>query len=731
MEPDDEGRPGGSDARDTRRVARRLPGTDAPADEVGGTGPVAGPARRRPVPTGPVPVPWRRAEGAPARSVSAHHRLRDLGPTGRVVVVAVVLLLVLPGLVGLFRFERAGWVLNSDNALLGLRSLDVTGGDPPLTGQPSTSETAGGGIRTYHPGPIQMWAFAPLTRALGGWGFEIGGVVVNLAAVLTAAWVAFRRLGPAGGLTAAVLLGLLLRSVQVYLLTDPVSSNMWGLALVALAMCAWAVLDGDHRLLPLTAAWASWAGQQHLSAVGPTAALTVVALAGFVVIVISARRRHEGVPDRAWRWFAASAGVGLLLWLPVIIQQLTGDPGNITAVVEYAGVEGRTTFGLSGAFHLLIRSLEPVPVLLRTSVNGTQLATEPGLVGWTVGVVVLALAVAVLASPGVARRARLLVATGLALAPVGVFNAANIPGNTIEVLRINLHRWVWPFSSFVVIGVVWAGVDLLVRRAEASGRAELVRARTAAITPERAVLGAVGLTALLIGATLIQPDAKDVTRDPYSSQVIRAVDDVVLDDMGDADRVLLIPIGAGAEFSVVPALTFQLERKGVHVEVPDRLGPYTGERVDKGDWDAAYVITSTEARVTRAPGRLLADLLVDGRLVAPIERLSAGLRGSRPSVNRDGSATIDEFGLDPLGELGFRLQIEGLASDPVSGLLDPRIVDVLDGGVDGVSIDAQALAELDGLLAERHEVWSNRRFFVLRVEAGEVANLLEQEVPGQ
>lgn len=735
MEPDEQGRVAGSDDRDARRVTRRR--TDDTPAEVPPV-PAASAVVRRPTvesravvaprPTGPVPVPWRRQPGGDVVG-AAPHRLRDLGPTGRAVALALVLLLVLPGIVGLLRFERNGWVLNSDNALLGLRSLDVTGGDAPLVGQPSTSDTAGGGIQTYHPGPIEMWAFAPLTRAFGGWGFVTGGVVVNLAAVLTVAWVAFRRLGPAGGVVAAVLLGLLLRSVEIFLLTDPVSSNMWGLAVIAVAICTWAVLDGDHRLLPLAAAWASWSGQQHLSAVGPTAVLSVTALVGFGAIAVGVRRGRRAPVDHLWRWLAGAAGVAGVLWAPVIWQQLTGDPGNITAIIEYSGVEGRTTYGLEGAVHLLVRSLEPVPVLLRTDVRGTALTTEPGPAGWAVAGLMLALALAVVVLPGVARRARLLVGTGLVLAPVGLVNSANIPGNTLEVLRINLHRWVWPFSSFVVVGLVWALVDLAVRRARAQGSAPAVRARLAALGPDRAVLSGVVLTAVFVVVAIVQPIGDPSTRDPYSSQVIRTLERALRDDMGDADRVLLIPTWPGAEFSVVPALAFALERSGVAVEVPDRLGDYFGDRGDSDDWDAAYVVTAGSSRVPQAEGRLLADVLVDGRLAAPMERVAAGLRGTRPRLNSFGAAKLADLGLEDLDAYGLKLAVEGLGEDPVSGLLDPRIVDILDGGVDGVAIDPGARAELADLLADDRQVWQSRRFFLLRVEPGEVDRVLARELP--
>ncbi|HMJ77077.1 MAG TPA: hypothetical protein VK507_13960 [Iamia sp.] len=704
-----------------RRVVRRI----RPAGAESAT-PEPAPARRRTAePAAPRPVPWRRPDGDAAPD-GAPHRLRDLGPTARIVALALIALLALPFVVGLVRLDRQGWMLNSDDALLGVRSLDVLGGDPPLIGQPSTSETAGGGVRTYHPGPIEMWAFAPLVRVLGGWGMVIGASLVNLAAVLTAVFVAYRRTGPAGGLVAAGLAAVLLRSVGTYVLADPVSSNLWGLGFVAVAALVWAVLDGDHRLLPLLALWASWAAQQHLAALAPTAWLVVVAVLAVVVrLVLPRDRPRDLVP---LRWLGAAAAVGLVLWAPVLVQQVTGEEGNLTAIVTYAGVEGRTTQGLDGAFDIAVRSIEPVPVLLRTDVLGNDLASDPGRLATIAVGLVLLIAVAVVVAPGLSRRARLLTATGLALLPAGLFNASNIP-DTVELFRINLHRWVWPFSTLVVVGLVWAAADLALRRAGADGPVVAARTRAADLLAGRGAVAATSLIAVIVLVAAVPVGPDDRPRDPYSTQVTRAVLDAVRDDMGDADRVLLIPGGAAAELSVVPAMTFALEHDGVAVDVPRRLEPYFGDRATDGDWDAAYVVTASEYDIPSSPGQPVADLLVDGRMEATVAALSDQLRGVSAAVNSIGELELAE--LTPLQLLGVRLTVREMGDDPVKALLDPRVTQLLAvGGIDGVSVDPEVLDRHRLLQHEDRRVWLSRRVVVLRVELGEVDAILERQEAG-
>ena len=445
-------------------------------------------------------------------------RLRDLSSRGRGLALLLAALLAVPFVVGLVRLETNDWMLTGDDALLGVRSLDVFGSDPPLVGQPSTSETAGGEVRTYHPGPIEMYGFAPLVAVLGEWGMVVGAAVANLASILLTAWVVLRRAGPNAALVAVVLLALFERSVGTAVLIDPLSSNMWGIPLVAVLACCWAVADGDVRLLPVTALVASWAAQQHLAAVAPT-----VVLVAFALAVLAVRRLRGGRADGdgpVLPWLAGSAVVGFVCWLPVIIQQLTGNPGNITAVIEYSGVEGRSTSGLGDALNVAANSLWPVPAIFRRGLTGTALLEPPGP-GAVVLVVVVMAAVGLAAAPAVPRRVRLLLGSGLALAAAGLFNASNIPAETAEALRINLHRWIWPASTVLVVGVAWGLAGLL--RPELARLGRTARGRLGQQAPVRrwATVGCVAVATAAILGSVAFPGPVGAEEDPYAAGVSR------------------------------------------------------------------------------------------------------------------------------------------------------------------------------------------------------------------
>lgn len=656
-------------------------------------------------------------EGAPAR-------LRDLSPRGRGVALLLAVLLALPFAVGLVRLEADDWIITGDDALLGLRSLDVFSADPPLVGQPSTSETAGGEIRTYHPGPIEMYAFAPLVALLGGWGMVVGAAAANLASILLTAWVILRRAGPNAGLAAVVLLALFERSVGTAVLIDPLSSNMWGIPLVAVLVCCWAVADGDVRLLPVTALFASWAAQQHLAAVAPTVVLVVFALAALGVRRIRAGRRNGA--DPVLPWLAGSAVVGAVCWLPVAIQQLTGDPGNITAVIEYTGVEGRSTSGLGDALDVAANSLWPVPAILRRGLTGTELLEAPG-VGALVLVVVVMAAVGLAAARVVPRRVRLLLGAAMALTAAGLFNASNIPADTAEALRINLHRWIWPASTALVIGVTWGLTHVFRPEVERARRG--ARGLVGGSRPARrwAATGAVIVAAAVVAVVVVFPGAVTPDQDPYAAGLSQDALAAVQDDLGDVSQVLLIPEGPAAELSVVPALTFALERDGVSVVVPERIEYYWGPQrgADEG-WDAAYRISGRAVSPAGPEGELIATLLVDPRLAATLGPLVAAAEATTPVVNAKG----DEFlAAGSYGDaVDARMAVGLMATDPAAGLLDPAAVRLmLIGGLDGIDLDQGALqAHLDVLLDGR-TVWDQARLLMFRLTDEEAQTILDSQ----
>lgn len=282
---------------------------------------------------------WQLAVWPSGESVRPVHRLRDLSREERVAAIVLATMLVLPAVAAFFQF-LSEWRPTGDNALIALRTLDVGTSRTPQLGQPSTSFVYGDDeVSVRHLGPWHFYLMAPFVRALGASaGMLVFSVLVTSFSMLMSLFAVFRRLGRRGGVLGAAALGLLLFAIGNASLVNPISSNFARMPLLCAAVLVWAVIAGDDRLLPLTTVMVSVALQEHLSA-GPATAVVALAAIGGVSLVwwragvireSAARRRAGGVA-------LVSAALALLLWLPLLLQQVFGKDGNLAALFCYAG----------------------------------------------------------------------------------------------------------------------------------------------------------------------------------------------------------------------------------------------------------------------------------------------------------------------------------------------------------------------------------------------------------
>lgn len=179
----------------------------------------------------------------------------------------------------------------------------------------------------YHPGPLfilqgwlpyQLWGVAGLTAAIVA--IHLGSIVVS--------WGVARRIDRLAGSF------VLLASTTVLLMRVPSQAlEPWNpfsglVSTVALLVLAWASAQrmsvGPIILLPL----GTYLLQSHLG-YAPLVGLIVLGAALLALLPASDRRR--ATPWLAW----ASGGlIAAVLWAPVIFQQVTGSPGNITAIAS-------------------------------------------------------------------------------------------------------------------------------------------------------------------------------------------------------------------------------------------------------------------------------------------------------------------------------------------------------------------------------------------------------------
>jgi len=336
---------------------------------------------------------------------------------------ALAVLAALPVGTAWFHQLRAGWFPESDDATIVMLAGDSMTTDPPLVGMISTAGAHLEDPELHHPGPIEFYLLAPLSKVSPAAGSTLTAALVSVASIGTLTWVLYLMGGSSLAGVGLVGSALILWGVGA---DTPVS--VWNPHVVVMPFAVFlvgavAVSAGRNAALPVMVAAGSLVAQTHLSYVG-----LVGAVAAWVAVVVAWRscRGAESTPSPLSRRPLVLAGVlAVGLWLPPLIQQLTGHPGNLTQIVraltagpggEAAGTSGLAEFGrvvgipvagispdsaMTGAFDpmsLLSAAALALPFLLLAVLLTLQLRRARELAPVTITVMVILLAGAVTAS---------------------------------------------------------------------------------------------------------------------------------------------------------------------------------------------------------------------------------------------------------------------------------------------------------------------------------------------
>lgn len=466
----------------------------------------------------------------------------------------LTLIAALPAMLAVLVAVRHPWWPAGDDAIIAMKIGDVFSSHPPLQGMRSTAGLADPSLAGHHLGPLQMYLMAPVVAVLGGGPTAVLIAVLLLHLLSTAAclWVADRI----GGARLMVLLAVAIAALQAgaggQTLFRPLNPFVALMPMLLMALTCWALLAGDRALTPLYAFAATFVAQANL-------AFVPVVLVVSAVLVISwlrgrgrrgrRRRRRRGV---AWnRTIALTLGLLVLTWWPVLWEQLSYHPGNLTQAWRYATAGSDTSGGAgarlaAGPWAALIWLLGHLPPSFGLG-NGSVVAFAPPplmLLGLIEVVVLVRIARrSTIDSVRAGARTVLLVSVAMWI----TLSLKGIAGNAAEY-------WLLPIRTLTPLAIVVLAWSLLARLPR--------RLRPRAWLRTTALAGGAVLSFLLGVQSLLTIPWGDVDQaDEVTAPVARYLREQVRPD----SPVVVNPQGAYPFFSDASALGYRLEQQGLRV----------------------------------------------------------------------------------------------------------------------------------------------------------------------
>ncbi len=460
-----------------------------------------------------------------------------------------VALLGLGAIVGAVQVWRTGWTPSADQAFIELRVRDVPG-DPPLLGVFSRYGWS-------HPGPAMFYLLAVPYRLAGG-ASEALAVAALVAQVLVVAVAAFlaRRLDRVAAVTVLVALQVVLLTAGAAVTRDPWNPYVPLVASGLLVVCAWGAGERRPGASLLLAPTATVLLQSHAA----TGTLAVAAILVAAVAIWWSGR--DPVPSGGlgrpvpWVCLGAGAVVAVVMWLPPVVAQLTGEPGRIGELFS-AGTGVGERAGLLGTVGAFTQSFAAVPFWADPSSARASFA-------WVDPVVPVWLLVPVAGAVVAGRAGRRVLLRGVVVAVVCTFAVA-LGVATFEVGELD--------GSSVVFAYLVVGLRATAATTIAIGIAAILAGASGRLRDGAALAGAV--IAVALGAAFVLTQTSTATPEPGLGSTVRALGEAVVDAVpAGTSFVLVDPAGQpGAE-----GVALQLERAGFDVAVTDptvvtRFGP--------------------------------------------------------------------------------------------------------------------------------------------------------------
>lgn len=382
-------------------------------------------------------------------------------------------------------------------------------------------------------------------------------------------------------------------------------------------------------------------------------------------------------------WSGASAAVGLVLWSPMLLQQFTGEQGNLSHLVYLSLDSDRPTMGFGSAVRQIAHVLGLPPLLGKLDLTGADLVASVSPLTWvSAGAVLLTLVGLGLHWRRAPERFSV-VSMSAVLIVAGLVNGSSVL-DSIEQVRLALYHWVFPLAFFVTLALAMGAIEGVRKAAGrlSSGRLKWTWKQPRFVRPTLA-----GGTLLLIGVpALVNPTLDRHSNELYafSATVERSyVEDLINQVMAHRDRfdepIVLMHRGFRGFSSMRESLALYMVNEGVDVRFPLSARNYVADRrlVDPDHETGALLLvhdTSPDWEEVEV-GELIADVLTVENLDSEtfdtaLDRLrSTGVYRFSPSLRQYFDDFPDEW-LDAAERGELQAELEGRdAAD--FGLADP------------------------------------------------------------
>ena len=363
----------------------------------------------------------------------------------------------LPLVIAVIALSRATWFPIGDLAQAALRQQSFWT-HPPLVGPAGRIGTFG--QQGNHPGPAMFWMTWPLWRLLGGsgWAYQASVAALAIGAYALVVVTGLRHHGPRVALALATVGAILLRAFGASALTQPWNPYMPLVPYLLFVVLCWVALCGRVWALPLAVATGAYCVQCHVGYAPAVAAGLGVAVIGAAVDIWRGRPRGAepssdvglAAPGHPWRRLVLATSVavvvGVVVWIPPVIDQIIHDPGNLKILLDTYRAQTAHVIGLGSGAHIMLTQLNPFGnwLLGTRTIQGSVL---PGVL----------LVVAWLGAVAIAWRAkhRELLRLNLTLAAQMVF--ALYWALRLDSTRyLYLVEWFWVLTGLLVLSVGWS-----------------------------------------------------------------------------------------------------------------------------------------------------------------------------------------------------------------------------------------------------------------------------------